>query len=388
MFLDDTACNLASLNLMTFTREDGSFAVEDFAHAVRLWTIVLEISVLMAQFPSRQIAELSYRFRTLGLGYANLGGLLMATGMPYDSDAGRAFCAAVTALMTGVVLPGLGRDGRGAGPVPGLRRQPRPRAARHAQPPPRGAWSETEGYEYLHTLPVPLDADALPVPELVEAARDAWDDALAMAERHGFRNAQVTVIAPTGTIGLVMDCDTTGIEPDFALVKFKKLAGGGYFKIINRMVPEALRTLGYGPDADRGDRPLRGRPRDACGRARHQPRDATRQGLHGRGAGQGRGSAADRLRHQVCLQPVHARRGVLPERWASPKPSSMIRASTCSPWASRTRPSRPPTSYCCGTMTVEGAPHLQDRAPGGVRLRQPVRAQGAAVPLRLQSHQA
>ncbi len=244
MFLDDTACNLASLNLMAFRREDGSFAVDDFVHAVRLWTIVLEISVAMAQFPSREIALRSWRFRTLGLGYANLGGLLMSLALPYDSREGRATCAAVTALMTGTAYRVSAEMAEALGPFPGFAEN-REHVLRVLRNHRRAAHGLREGYEGLHTLPVPLDGEACRDRALLRAARVAWDEALAAAERHGVRNAQVSVIAPTGTIGLVMDCDTTGIEPDFALVKFKKLAGGGYFKIINRMVPKALETLGY-----------------------------------------------------------------------------------------------------------------------------------------------
>jgi ribonucleoside-diphosphate reductase alpha chain len=244
MFLDDTACNLASLNLMQFRAADGSFLVDDFEHAVRLWTLVLEISVMMAQFPAARIAELSYRFRTLGLGYANLGGLLMASGIPYDSDEGRAYCGAITALMTGVAYRVSAELAAELGAFPGYapNRESTLRVLRNHR---RAAHGEARGYEDLATLPVPLDAGHCPSEPLALAARRAWDEAVAMAEQHGVRNAQVSVIAPTGTIGLVMDCDTTGIEPDFALVKFKKLAGGGFFKIINRMVPQALATLGY-----------------------------------------------------------------------------------------------------------------------------------------------
>ena len=244
MFLDDTACNLASLNLMTFLKPNGEFDVESFEHATRLWTIVLEISVLMAQFPSREIAELSYRYRTLGLGYANIGGLLMASGLPYDSADGRALCGAITALMTGVSYATSAEMAAELGPFPGYEpnRAHMLRVIRNHR---RAAHGETRDYEGLNTAPVPLDIAGCPEPALAEAAADAWDRALALGEKHGFRNAQATVIAPTGTIGLVMDCDTTGIEPDFALVKFKKLAGGGYFKIINQMVPTALRKLGY-----------------------------------------------------------------------------------------------------------------------------------------------
>ena len=243
-FLDDTACNLASLNLLAFLREDGSFDVAGFEHAVRLWTIVLEISVLMAQFPSKEIARRSYDFRTLGLGYANLGGLLMSMGLPYDSAAGRALGGAITAMMTGSSCATSAEMAGELGAFPGYaeNREAMLRVIRNHR---RAAHGENEGYEELSIPPVPLDAANCPDPAVAAAARRSWDRALALGEKHGFRNAQATVLAPTGTIGLVMDCDTTGIEPDFALVKFKKLAGGGYFKIINRAVPEALRTLGY-----------------------------------------------------------------------------------------------------------------------------------------------
>jgi ribonucleoside-diphosphate reductase alpha chain len=244
MFLDDTACNLASLNLLSFRRADASFDIEGFRHACRLWTMVLEISVLMAQFPSEKIAQLSYEFRTLGLGFANIGGLLMADGIPYDSQKGRALTGAITALMTGesyVTSAEMAAE-LGAFPGYGANSAHMLRVIRNHR---RAAYGLISGYEGLDISPVPLDADNCPDSALVAAARLAWDSALTMGEKHGYRNAQATVIAPTGTIGLVMDCDTTGIEPDFALVKFKKLAGGGYFKIINRMVPEALRNLGY-----------------------------------------------------------------------------------------------------------------------------------------------
>ncbi|WP_118132703.1 vitamin B12-dependent ribonucleotide reductase [Oceanicella sp. SM1341] len=243
MFLDDTACNLASMNLLTFLRE-GVFDADAYEHASRLWTVTLEVSVLMAQFPSKEIAELSYRFRTLGLGYANIGGLLMNMGLGYDSDGGRALCAALTAIMTGTAYATSAEMASELGAFPGHA----PNAAnmlRVIRNHRRAAWSEAEGYEGLNTPPVPLDEVSCPDQELVTRARAAWDRALTLGEAHGYRNAQTTVIAPTGTIGLVMDCDTTGIEPDFALVKFKKLAGGGYFKIINQSVPAALEVLGY-----------------------------------------------------------------------------------------------------------------------------------------------
>jgi ribonucleoside-diphosphate reductase alpha chain len=276
MFLDDTACNLASMNLLAFrapTRPSpasgggigetasegaigeaasrpslptGQYDLEGYEHAVRLWTIVLEISVVMAQFPSREIAQLSYDFRTLGLGYANLGGLLMSSGIPYDSDAGRQIAGALTAILTGVSYATSAEMAAQLGPFPSYRKN-REHMLRVIRNHRRAAHGERTSYEKVATPPVPLDHKACPEACLIEHAKRAWDRALSLGEQHGYRNAQVSVIAPTGTIGLVMDCDTTGIEPDFALVKFKKLAGGGYFKIINRAVPEALRVLGYSP---------------------------------------------------------------------------------------------------------------------------------------------
>ncbi len=243
MFLDDTACNLASMNLLTFLK-DGRFQAEDYIHATRLWTITLEISVMMAQFPSREIAQLSYDFRTLGLGYANIGGLLMNMGFGYDSDEGRAMAGALTAIMTGVAYATSAEMAGELGPFDGYKRnaQHMLRVIRNHR---TAAYGATEGYDTLEVKPVPLDHANCPDAKLIELAMASWDEALALGEKHGYRNAQTSVIAPTGTIGLVMDCDTTGIEPDFALVKFKKLAGGGYFKIINHSVPAALEHLGY-----------------------------------------------------------------------------------------------------------------------------------------------
>lgn len=244
MFLDDTACNLASINLLTYRNKDGSFDINAYEHTARLWTMVLEISVMMAQFPSKEIARLSYEYRTLGLGYANIGGLLMTNGIPYDSDEGRAIGGALTAIMTGVAYATSAEMARELGAFPSYEPNAEHmlRVIRNHR---RAAHGETEGYEGLAVNPVALIAEDCPDQNMIIHARAAWDKALELGEKHGYRNAQATVIAPTGTIGLVMDCDTTGIEPDFALVKFKKLAGGGYFKIINRAVPEALRTLGY-----------------------------------------------------------------------------------------------------------------------------------------------
>ena len=249
MFLDDTACNLASLNLESFraadpTKKTFAFDTDAFEHAVRLWTLTLEVSVTMAQFPSREIAQLSHDFRTLGLGYANIGGLLMASGIAYDSDQGRAICAAITALMTGRAYATSAEMAGELGAFAGYAKNSAAmgRVIRNHR---RAANGKEKGYEGLSILPVPMDRRACPATGLVRAASRVWDEAVKLGEAHGFRNAQVSVLAPTGTIGLIMDCDTTGIEPDFALVKFKKLAGGGYFKIINRSVPAALRALGY-----------------------------------------------------------------------------------------------------------------------------------------------
>ncbi|MFB0992064.1 MAG: vitamin B12-dependent ribonucleotide reductase, partial [Rhodospirillales bacterium] len=244
MFLDDTACNLASMNLLTFLKDDYNFDVPAFEHSVRMWTITLEIAVMMAQFPSQQIADLSYKFRTLGLGFANIGGYLMASGIPYDSVKARSICAAVSSVMTGVAYETSAEMAESLGAFSKFpeNREDMLQVIRNHR---RAANGNEAGYESLQIMPVPFVASECEDPELASAAASAWDRALEKGEAHGYRNAQVSVVAPTGTIGLVMDCDTTGIEPDFALVKFKKLAGGGYFKIINRMVPSALKKLGY-----------------------------------------------------------------------------------------------------------------------------------------------
>ena len=247
MFLDNTACNLASLNLMTFMDENKCLNTDLFKHAVRIWTLILEISVMMAQFPSKEIAKLSYEYRTLGLGYANLGGYLMSKGVAYDSEEGRANCAAITALMTGISYATSAEVASEQGPFPGYQQNSKNmlRVMRNHR---RAAYGKTDEYEGLHINPVPFVVEDLRDTNLGMEAQNAWDQAYENGQKFGFRNAQTTVIAPTGTIGLVMDCDTTGIEPDFAMVKFKKLAGGGYFKIINRTVPEALRQLQYTED--------------------------------------------------------------------------------------------------------------------------------------------
>jgi ribonucleoside-diphosphate reductase alpha chain len=266
MFLDDTACNLASLNLLQFRdTQTKAFDVKGYEHAIRLWTLTLEISVAMAQFPSKEIARLSYDYRTLGLGYANIGGLLMSSGIPYDSDHGRAICAALSSILTGRAYATSAEIAAKSGVFPGHKAnaQAMLRVIRNHK---RAADGEAAGYEKLSVAPTPLDhaelANAGPAwADLSEAARASWRDALTLGEAHGYRNAQVSVIAPTGTIGLVMDCDTTGIEPDFALVKFKKLAGGGYFKIINRAVPAPSTSASSSTNGRSASKPWRKRSR-------------------------------------------------------------------------------------------------------------------------------
>jgi ribonucleoside-diphosphate reductase alpha chain len=358
-FLDDTACNLASVNLIAFRQADGRFDVGAFEHAVRLWTVVLEISVLMAQFPSKEIARRSYAFRTLGLGYANLGGLLMSMGLPYDSAAGRALGGAITALMTGSSYATSAEMAGELGAFPGYpeNREAMLRVVRNHR---RAAHGERDGYEGLSIVPVALDAANCPDRGLVEAAQRSWDRALALGEEHGFRNAQATVLAPTGTIGLVMDCDTTGIEPDFALVKFKKLAGGGYFKIINRAVPQALATLGY-DDAEIaaieryaiGHGTLAGAP--AINHATLRERGFDDQALAAAEAALA--SAFDikfalnkwTLGEQFFIEGL----GIAPGAFDDPAFDLLAALGFARAEIDAAN------AYCCGAMTLEGAPHLK-----------------------------
>jgi len=243
MFLDNTACNLASANLMKFfDTEKSIFDVEGYEYNCRLWTTVLEISVLMAQFPSKEVAQLSYEYRTLGLGFANLGTMLMVSGIPYDSEKARAIAGAITAIMTGVAYRTSAEIAQHLGAFP--RYEENKHHMMRVMRNHRLAAYDADEYEGLSLKPQGIHAQHCP-DYLLKAACKAWDEAVELGEKYGYRNAQSTVIAPTGTIGLVMDCDTTGVEPDFALVKFKKLSGGGYFKIINQSVPNALKNLGY-----------------------------------------------------------------------------------------------------------------------------------------------
>ncbi|MBI5267206.1 MAG: vitamin B12-dependent ribonucleotide reductase, partial [candidate division Zixibacteria bacterium] len=361
MFLDDTACNLASINLATFVDDERGFDIDGYLHAARVWTVVLEVSVLMAAFPSKAIAQKSYEFRTLGLGYANLGTVLMRMGIPYDSPRGYAWCGALTALLTGQAYVTSAEMAKQHGAFPGFYRN-RDHMLRVIRNHRRAAWNaEKSEYEGLTVKPTGINAAYLP-DELVQRARQVWDKALELGEVFGFRNAQVSVIAPTGTIGLLMDCDTTGIEPDFALVKFKKLAGGGYFKIINNSVPPALARLGYTGQEVRdiithatGHRTLKGAPY------------INHESLRAKGFGDAELAKIETALPNVFditfafnhftlgKEFVHDTLGFADEVIES-WDANLLRA------LGFTREQiELANQYCCGTMTVEGAPHLKDK---------------------------
>ena len=359
MFLDDTACNLASLNLGRFIDAEGKFDIEGFRHCVRLWTVVLEISVLMAGFPSRAIADKSFTYRTLGLGYANLGSILMRWGIPYDSEQALSICGAITSIMTGESYATSAEMASELGPFQGYSRN-REAMLRVIRNHRLAAYNApSENYEELSITPLGIQPEYCPQP-LLQAARKAWDRALELGATHGFRNAQTTVIAPTGTIGLVMDCDTTGIEPDFALVKFKKLAGGGYFKIINQSLPPALQTLGYQQSQIQeiityatGTRTLKGAP------------FINHESLQSKGFDR---SAIERVEaaldgafdiqfafNQFTLGEEFCRDTLgLSDRQLQDPQFNMLKTL-----GFIQEEILAATDYCCGTMTVEGAPHLQ-----------------------------
>jgi len=359
MFLDDTACNLASLNLAKFFNAEGEFDLDSFRHAVRLWTVALEISVLMASFPSRAIAQKSYDYRTLGLGYANLGTILMKQSIPYDSPKATAICGAITAIMTGESYATSAEMAAEIGPFPGYNRN-RDAMLRVIRNHRRAAYSAAhEEYEGLTIVPASIQPEHCP-PAMLLAARRAWDRALELGTAYGFRNAQVTVIAPTGTIGLVMDCDTTGIEPDFALVKFKKLAGGGYFKIINQSLPPALQALGYTEAQIRdivaycvGHQTLKGAP--------FINHEVLRQkGFDDAALERLEGSLAQAfeiqfvfnkytLGEEFCRQNL----GISDAQLADPTFNMLKTLGFTQEDVAAAN------DYCCGTMTVEGAPHLK-----------------------------
>ncbi len=357
-FLDDTACNLASLNLRKFFDEDTlNFDVEGFEHAVRIWTIILEISVLMAHYPSKPIAELSYKFRTLGLGYANLGSLLMVAGIPYDSPKATAIAGAITAIMTGAAYATSAEMAAVLGPFEGYERNKNDmlRVIRNHR---YAAYNIADAYEGLSIKPMGISPVHCPQ-YLLRAATDAWDRALKLGEKYGYRNAQATVLAPTGTIGLLMDCDTTGVEPDFALVKFKKLSGGGYFKIINQSIPPALRNLGYKEHEIaaivkyvKGAGTLDGAP------------GVNFESLRAKGLSQADIQKIDETLHSVfdlsfafnvysLGEETLRRLGFTPEQYNSPD-FNFLRALGFS--AAQIEAAN---EYVCGTMTVEGAPYLK-----------------------------
>ena len=361
MFLDDTACNLASLNLVRFLNlESGHFRVDDFRHAVRVWTVVLEISVLMAQFPSVAIAQRSYEYRTLGLGYANLGTLLMLLGIPYDSPEGEAWCGGITSVMTGCSYAASAEMAGELGPFPRYHanREHMLRVLRNHR---RAAYSTpAQEYEMLSKAPAGIAPDRCPA-YLLAAAREAWDEALALGYRSGFRNAQATVIAPTGTIGLVMDCDTTGIEPDFALVKFKKLAGGGYFKIINQSVPAALRRLGYGEEQIR-DIVAYCRGRGTLTSAPHiNPESLKAKGFTEKAIEKVEAALEGAFelpfafnKHVLGEEFCRERLGLTEEQLAGWS-LNLLGAMGFTPAQIREA-----NDYVCGKMTIEGAPHLRE----------------------------
>ncbi|MBV8939906.1 MAG: vitamin B12-dependent ribonucleotide reductase, partial [Alphaproteobacteria bacterium] len=359
MFLDDTACNLASINLLKFQKANGSFDIKSYEHATRLWTIVLEISVAMAQFPSKEIAKLSYDFRTLGLGYANVGGLLMASGIAYDSAEGRAIVGALSAILTGVAYATSAEMAKELGPFAGYEKNKECmlRVIRNHR---RAAAGEESGYEELAIVPVPLDIAYCNDAALVKAAKKAWDTALMLGERYGYRNAQATCIAPTGTIGLVMDCDTTGIEPDFAIVKFKKLAGGGYFKIINGQVPQALKVLGY------TEKQIADITTYAAGR--NTLKDApciNHETLAAKGFDEASLAKIEQALHTAFEIKFAFNRWILSDEFCKTKLGlteqqlNDFSFDMLSALGFTRAEIDAANEYCCGTMTVEGAPHLK-----------------------------
>ena len=368
LFLDDTACNLASLNLQKFlsggaegTPTAGTFQVTEFKHACRLWALTLEVSVTMAQFPSEEIAKLSWEYRTLGLGYANLGAALMALGVAYDSPEGRQFAGAVSATMTGVAYAMSAYMAQAMGPFPGYEQNKTSmlRVVHNHRAATFQCGALPAQYEGLHIEPVGLSL-GLRFDSLVEVAQRATAEAYRAGENFGYRNAQVTVLAPTGTIGLVMDCDTTGVEPDYALVKFKKLAGGGYFKIANQSISMALQALGY-TQAQTNDIVAYSQGTPSFQHCPHLPTEV----LLTRGfdlAGIKR--LQDALPRAFSLDNWFFRGALgddyLIERFGlTPKTlDGQDLLTTLWHWVPQSALSEV-TKYLCGTLTVEGAPHLK-----------------------------
>jgi ribonucleoside-diphosphate reductase alpha chain len=361
MFLDDTACNLASINLARFYDADsGAFDIEGYKHAIRLWTIVLEVSVLMAQFPSREVAQLSYDYRTLGLGYANLGAMLMQMGIPYDSPEGFAIAGAMTAILGGESYATSAEMAGELGAFPRYNENKKAmlRVVRNHR---RAAYfAPDEEYESIDIKPVGIDPEDCPA-AMLGAAKDAWDRALALGEKNGFRNAQVTVLAPTGTIGLIMDCDTTGIEPDFALVKFKKLAGGGYFKIVNQSVPAALKRLGYSQEQVEdvvsyvvGHKSLKGAPF-----INHET--LTEKGFDTDAIARLEASLENAFEIRFAFNKFTLGEEFLRERLKVADEQLNDWTFDLLSFLGFTKDQiAAANEFACGTMTVEGAPHLQD----------------------------
>ncbi len=360
MFLDNTACNLASFNLRKFFDDHTlRFDIQGLEHQSRIWTMVLEISVLMAQFPSKEVAQLSYDYRTLGLGYANLGSVLMVSGIPYDSDKARAIGGAITSIITGIAYKTSAEMASVLGAFPAYQRNKEDmlRVMRNHRYAAFNASNDT--YEGLDIKPVGLDPKHCPE-YLLNSATDAWNDALQLGEKYGYRNAQTTVIAPTGTIGLLMDCDTTGVEPDFALVKFKKLSGGGYFKIVNESVPAALRNLGYGENEieaivnyAKGHATLNGCPAINTSSLKAKgfvQADIDKIEAH-------LPSAFDitfAFNVWTLGDETMKRLGITPEQYNNPK-FNLLRTIGFSKEQIEAA-----NEYVCGTMTVEGAPFLKE----------------------------
>ncbi|HQQ72097.1 MAG TPA: adenosylcobalamin-dependent ribonucleoside-diphosphate reductase [Rectinema sp.] len=359
MFLDDTACNLASLNLLSFYDfKAGKFDEMAYRHAIRLWTLVLEISVAMAQFPSKEIAKNSFDYRTLGLGYANVGSLLMVMGLPYDSENGRTVTAALSAILTGEAYAQSARIAREFGPFARYKanKESMLRVIRNHK---RAAYNAAkEEYEALSVFPKGLDSQSCPS-NLLNAAHECWDEAIQLGEKYGFRNAQVTAIAPTGTIGLIMDCDTTGIEPDFALVKFKKLSGGGYFKIINASVPPSLHALGYSEDeiADiiqyaLGKGTLEGAPGISL-------QSLVDKGLPNNSIDRIEKALKNAINLDSCFSLYNVGYDVLEKLGISKEEANTPGFSLLSRLGYSDREKEEAEVYACGTMGLEGAPHLK-----------------------------
>ncbi|MGH2648349.1 MAG: vitamin B12-dependent ribonucleotide reductase, partial [Ginsengibacter sp.] len=359
MFLDNTACNLASVNLRRFFDEsDNSFDVIGFEYTVRLWTTVLEISVLMAQFPSKEVAQLSYDYRTLGLGFANLGSMLMVSGIAYDSEKARGIAGAISAIMTGIayktsaeLAAHLGSFSRYEENKKHMLRVMRNHRA--------AAYDAMDAYEGIEIKPQGINAKYCP-DYLLKAAIKAWDDAVMMGEKYGYRNAQTTVIAPTGTIGLVMDCDTTGVEPDFALVKFKKLSGGGYFKIINQSVPQALRNLKYAENEieeivyyAKGHATLNGAPHI-------NPATLAEKGFDGNDIQRLEAAMASAFEISFVFNVFNLGEECLRRLGFSQEQYNNLEWNLLEALGFSEEQIEEANIYICGTMTVEGAPYLKE----------------------------